>query len=251
MPIPEIICTDIKIEEAPFRHFYARNFFRNDFYELLVQEFEKVKETGLVEYIDKNKLSRFPGYDAYCWLLPPGCSYPLNIFYSYKWIDYFSALFGVTLTADVVAEFHHHKINSSSGFKHNDYNICCFVDDPLPNKVNPWYFQCSYDKKNNDMTSGRVTGRMRTIAIIYYLNNEPWKEGDGGETGLYANLGDAQPAVAIPPVSNAIMAFEISPVSWHAFITNTKNERNTIIMWLHADAEKQISRYGVKPQPFG
>jgi hypothetical protein len=250
MSIAEINTANYSLSTQPFNYFYATDFFKQDYYELLAEEFEKVRAGGLVGYVDRDRLGKFPGYDAYCWLLPPTCGYPLNLFYTPEWIDYFARLFNVELTMDVVAEFHHHLAGSSSGFRHNDYNICCFTDEPLPNQVNPWYFQCSYDPNNNDMASGKIKGRMRTIAIIYYLNNAPWQPGDGGETGLYTTYNDAAPAVAIPPISNSIMAFEISPVSWHAFITNVKSERNTIIMWLHADADRQIARYGVAPQAY-
>jgi len=240
-----------KVEEAPFPHIYVEDFFKEAYYASLCRQFEEVKSRGRAEKLSKNNLSRFPGYDAYCWIFPPKSTYPLNLFYTQEWRLYFSHLFDIPLTYDVVAEFHHHQVGSTNGFVHNDYNICCFKEDYLSNGINPWYYQCSFDPKSIKEHDEEVQKRMRSIAIIFYLNNEPWQKGNGGETGLYTKNETFSLVKAIPPKSNSILAFEISPTSYHGFIENAVLERNSIIMWLHSDKDLYLARNnGAKPVAF-
>lgn len=240
-----------KVEKVPFSHIHVQDFFTKEYYAALCQQFEDIKSPGVSEKMTIDRFSRFPGYDAYCWLFPPESTFPLNLFYSQEWRLYFGQLFDIPLTNDVVAEFHHHRVGSKTGFVHNDYNICCFKENYLSNGINPWYYQCSFDPKSIREGDAGILQRMRSIAIIYYLNNEPWQEGDGGETGLYTKADSFSLIKAIPPVSNSILAFEIAPTSYHGFIENPVLERNSIIMWLHTEMDTQLARHnGVEPVPF-
>lgn len=240
-----------KVETDPFRHVYMQDFFKAEYYAALTRQFEEVRSMGVTEKMDTEIFSRFSGYDAYCWMFPPESVYPLNLFYSQEWRLYFSHLFNIDLTHDVVAEYHHHKVGSKTGFVHNDYNAVCFKENYLSNGINPWYYQCSFDPDNLRQDDTDVLKRMRSIAIIYYLSNEPWEKGYGGETGLYTKTGSFSLVKSIPPVSNSVLAFEISPTSYHGFIENSMIERNSIIMWLHAEVDYQLARYdGAEPVPF-
>lgn len=242
--IPEIQNHSVEVNQVPFNHIYAENFFTDAFHELLCQEFEKVMSQGLADQFSLASFSRFPGYDAYYWLLPPETGYPLNLFYSQEWKDHFSRLFGIPLTNDIVAEFHHHQVDSQDGFVHNDYNLCCFTENRLPNGMNPWYYTCNYDPAQNDMTTGLVTSHMRSIALIYYFNNDPWLPGDGGETALFNSEQDLAAARLTPPISNSLLAFEVSPDSYHGFRQNFRSERNSLIMWFHTQTDVKLMRHG-------
>ncbi|MBV6647753.1 MAG: 2OG-Fe(II) oxygenase [Cyclobacteriaceae bacterium] len=240
-----------KLENYPVPHFYIKDFFTEEFHDQLCQVFNQTLSKGLNEQLAKDKFSRFGGYDAYCFLLPPDSVYPLNFFYSIEWHSLFEDLFDLPITNDVVAEFHHHQVKSNRGFVHNDYNICCFTEAPLENGINPWYYHCNFDPRYNDMSSGQIKERMRSIAILYYLNNEEWLPEDGGETGLFINATDERPIKTFPPISNSLFAFEITPESYHAFLSNVRLERNSVIMWFHTDKEIKIRRHhNTPPVPY-
>jgi len=80
---------------------------------------------------------------------------------------------------------------------------------------------------------------------MFYLANKPWQEGDGGETGLYANYNKNSLVKKIAPVNNRLFAFEISPVSFHGFLNNKKSERNTITHWIHQEPTSVFRKFGV------
>lgn len=241
--------TEAKMEvlTVPFKHIHVSNFLKKETYDEFCKIFESVLSRGLSEHIRHAQFSRFGEYDAFYWMIPAEIREPLNILYSTDWRDLFAQLFNVPLTGDVVAEFHHHQPGSKNGTPHNDYNLCCFTDERLPNGINPWFYHCNYNPERNDMTSGKVFARMRSVAIILYLNNEEWQPGDGGETALYYTDLNLKRAILVPPINNSILAFEVTPHSYHAFRQNIRTDRNSIIMWLHSTTEEKLARHGQTP----
>ena len=64
----------------------------------------------------------------------------------------------------------------------------------------------------------------------------------GGETGIY--LPDGKTLVAkIPPKNNLLFAFEISPLSYHAYLGSETMQRNSFIWWYHSHPSYLMSRY--------
>jgi hypothetical protein len=86
----------------------------------------------------------------------------------------------------------------------------------------------------------------RAVALLYYVGNEEWRPGDGGETGLYAHRGVpvAAPDAAVPPVNNSLVLFECTPASFHTFLSNRRTVRNAVVMWLHRDYGEVTARWG-------
>jgi hypothetical protein len=104
-----------------------------------------------------------------------------------------------------------------------------------------------------DYKTGRVRRRglvarptVRGATAILYLNNPPWKFGDGGETGLYRSAADpvTSPAAIVPPENNVLLVFRTSPRSFHAFISNRRAPRNSIVLWLHRDRQDVADEFG-------
>jgi Rps23 Pro-64 3,4-dihydroxylase Tpa1-like proline 4-hydroxylase len=93
---------------------------------------------------------------------------------------------------------------------------------------------------------GPAYERVRAVAVLFYVGNEPWRPGDGGETGLYetADLPVDRPSVAVPPVNNRLLAFECTPTSFHSFISNRRSGRTSMIQWLHRSREEAVGRWG-------
>jgi hypothetical protein len=122
--------------------------------------------------------------------------------------------------------FHHHPPGDRTGFVHHDFADKQFLPESLlPNKV----ISGEVPKGDNTIT------RRRIISILIYLNNPPWQEGDGGETGIYT--AEKQTLLKkVPPINNTLFAFHISPKSMHAFQGNNK-PRNSIVQWFHIPPE--------------
>lgn len=233
--------SEIKFFNKPYKYVIIDNFFKDEVYNNIFKSYKELYKLGTKEQFDKNIISRFPGYDAYCWVFHRNIQYPLSIFHSLEWLLFASNLFKLEITKDIVTEFHHHTINSNGDIPHSDYQECYFVNNPLDHGINPWYFECNYMSPSSNSIK-----KSRAITAIYYFGEEEWKEGFGGETGVFDNDGKTL-INKIAPISNRLFAFEISPISFHGFIKNTHIERNSIIQWLHADPEYLSNKYNTKP----
>lgn len=231
---------EVTMSSSPFRYFVADNFFTPDYYEQLVQVFDAAVHQGLAETPHQLRFSRMGAYDAYGYTPSPYDESPINHLRTPEWIELFQNAFAIDVTQDEIMGFHHHPVDSADGWKHNDYALCSMVDDPLLSGVNSWYYQCDYE--DSDFGKQIETRKiMRAITIIYYLNNECSGE-HGGETALFDTEGNAVAKVA--PVNNRLLAFEVSPYSFHTFLRNTKFPRNSITQWFHQNPELMYERFG-------
>lgn len=227
----------LEIKKLPFKHIIADNLFSDTFYKFLCKAFDRRLERGLSEDYNKNKFWKFGHYDAYCYNLKPekdDCSHP---FYTLEWQKWVNNFFDLKLNKSMLAEFHHHLPNSKKGYIHNDYDISSFIREPLANGVNPHRHKIDYRGR----TEGADIYCVRSIAMLYYFNNPDFM--DGGETGLFKNYDDEKPKFAVKPYNNRLLAFEISPNSWHSFLSN-KVVRNSMVMWFHSPEQYMTNRYG-------
>lgn len=244
---------DATAESHPFPHVVLDDFFTDAVHEAICAAFDNRLSEGTSESFTPSFLSRFPGYDAYCWVFDPQVSSPLDIFYSREWLDYFAGLFDIPLTDEVVVEFHHHKVGSREDAWHDDFNFASFTEGGrLESGVNPWYFQCNYMETAASQAEGAVAllERVRAVAFIYYFGREEHRAGGGGETGLglrEAEAGEVSLFRAVEPVPNRLLAFEISEQSHHKFMTNRETERNTIIGWFHTSLDETVRRHRRQP----
>jgi len=243
LPPLEIVNNDIVMHDEPFRHIVVDDLLTDTLYEDLCCFFADSFSRGLSEKPDRNLFSRHQGgYDAYIFTPNPRAEYPMSFLNSRGWVEYLSSLFAIQSSDDTITSFHHHLPSGADGWVHSDYSLCSFREDRLDNGINPWYYQCIYE----DDVKGRqpdTTKRMRAIAIIYYLANEPWKEGDGGETALYNKEQNIVKKVA--PINNRLLAFEISPTSFHGFVKNHRHIRNSISQWIHQEPQSMFEKFGV------
>ena len=82
----------------------------------------------------------------------------------------------------------------------------------------------------------------RAVACLYFAANEPWSPGMGGETGVFLPDGVTL-ANAVPPKNNLLLAFEISPNSFHAYQGSTTMQRNSFIWWYHSPPGYLLARH--------
>jgi hypothetical protein len=233
----------------PFPHVVAQDVFNPDVAAALEGAFASVLARGLAAAREPERFCRsVPGYGAYVFHLGPGTDGPLSLFLSRDWHDLLARLFGVEATLDVDAALHHHERHSPSGWVHNDLNPGCFVDQPRPDGVNASDVNaCDYQTGEAKVRSrGAPREVVRAVALMYFLGNEPWSPGDGGETGLFADAWSdvGAPAARVPPRNNSLVAFECTPRSYHAFLTNPRATRSSVILWLHRRKAEVVARWG-------
>ncbi len=236
-------------DDRPFPHFRAQGVFTPAFYDALVEHRRRVERRGRSETADPSRLSRnMLNSDAYAWDFPPDLGGPLSIFVSRAWHDMIAAMTDVPATGDVNCALHHHHAGSRDGFVHGDLGVAWFSRQPRADGINPMDLaRCSYTDGSGPEHASAVD-RVRAVTAIFYLDNEGWQPGDGGETALYLRQSDPvrRPAVAVAPVDNSILVFENTPHSYHAFLRNPTRARNSVILWLHRANSDVMTRWGVE-----
>lgn len=232
----------------PFPHIRVEQVFIDSTYSQLLAAFRETYSRSNAGRPEAERLVYLKGnFDAYLMPFKPSLSGPLSLFVSRAWVDLLSKVTGVSATRDVNGALHCHPTGSKDGFIHKDFSSCWFVDKPRPDGINVANNEiCNYRTGAVSIPGTVAQERVRAVAMIYYINNPPWSPGDGGETGLYRTDHDPihQPAVAIPPINNTMLIFECSPHSRHSFISNLRNPRSSIVMWLHRTKPDTVAKWG-------
>lgn len=219
------------IIKSPFPHIVVDNLFKPEVYKKIEKIFLEKLAQGLAG--DSTTYDRFHlfdiDYDGYKFS-PRGWSSfdnPLYPFYSAAWNNFFSKLFKQVTTTTTSLAFHHHPHGDKTGFVHHDFADKYFDERTrLPGGVIPHDITPS-----SAIPEKAILIERRVIALIYYVANPQWNEGDGGETGLYDETKE-QLLKKVAPINNRLLAFHISKKSMHAF-QNNKLPRNCIVQWFH------------------
>ena len=228
---------------VPFAHITARDVFTAEFYEDLAGQLSDLIGKGLMEVPTPGCFSRnMKGYDAYGVGLPATTTGPLALFLSKPWRDMMCGLYEVEPTPYLFAGAHHHSEGGRSGFIHNDFNPVWFESTDRDELRTPDASACDFRTGEGPIALCRKVMTVRAVVVIYFLLNDHWQPGAGGETGLYSTS-DAdidQPVRRCPPVNNSIVAFECTPASFHAFLANPGLARTSII-WRRARRKSSCS----------
>ena len=239
-PLEDFITTEAlkaKVAKEPFPYACIDNFLLRHQYEKLQKGFMSTLAKGVSKDVKAAHMFHAfdMDYDGYKLVpqVPHNPADPLYVFFTAAFNHFFSNLFGQLTTLDTSLAFHHHPAGDRTGFIHNDYVDKNFNQaNKLPNQVIP------HAASDTPTTSehGMMVPERRIIALLYYLGNEPWKEGMGGETGLYVSSAKgSEPKVSIAPINNRMLAFQISERSFHTFQHNLV-PRNCIVQWFHIPA---------------
>ncbi len=228
------ICTvpvsKICLESYPFKHIVIDNFFTDEIYNQAVDCFRKIKEKGLVVELDytkfhpftyRNYKEKYEGF-VYC----PGFDehFFSDFLFSYKWNIAISKTFGKLTNLCSTVAFHFHPPGNKDGWPHTDNTVSGFdTTRKFPNGLIPNSF---YDQPGNLLSK-------RAIVFLFYLDNDPWQEGDGGETAFFDDKGK-NVIKKIAPINNRALIFEMSDKSFHAFMKNTF-PRSSVVQWFHTD----------------
>ena len=130
---------------------------------------------------------------------------------------------------------HRHMPPSKPGWAHTDFAIVSFPNIAPNYAGQRVYFHncgCNYSDDSRDRQPNTIK-TARAVACLYYCANRDWLPGMGGETGIF--LPDGKTLVAsVPPRNNLLFAFEISPLSFHAYLGSQAMQRSSYIWWYHA-----------------
>jgi hypothetical protein len=231
--------------DLPYPHAQAFDVFNPDFYRQLCDSQTEVFRMAELARGVANRGAHY-NYDAAIESINESSPLPLQVFLTREWHGLLSSLYDLPYTNDINVAMHNHEIGSRDGWIHNDFNPGWFAqkDGDDINLAN--YALCNYKTGKLQQPGIRAKETIRSLAMIYYLNNTWHTEADGGGTGLYTSKQDPldQPQAVIQPVNNSIFIFPCTPYSFHAFRSNKTYPRNSIVMWLHSPMEYAVNKWG-------
>jgi hypothetical protein len=232
----------------PFPHTLATNVFTKAFYTKLEGEFRSVLRRSFgPSAVRTPPMYKMTGYDAFAMHIGAAQKTNFRLFLSREWHDLMADVSRVDASGEIDCSLHHHKRGSLCGQVHNDLNPGWFLDEPDADGITVTdQNRCTYCHGVTSSPDLVPVERVRAAAVLFYLNNAPWRKGDGGETGLYYAEHDPidLPAVRVPPVNNTMLIFECTPFSYHGFLRNGVHPRNSLIMWLHRPKADVAARWG-------
>ncbi|QDV23536.1 2OG-Fe(II) oxygenase family protein [Aureliella helgolandensis] len=241
-----IVCRDARITlgSYPFNHMVIENVFPAAlasnlgllFKELITQAkpIGKVGEVGELKY---DALNFTP-------MLSHVQQTSIAAFVSTEFREFTASSFSIRLDENVMIGMHRHNAPSKPGWPHTDFAVVSFPNI-APNYQGMRLFQAGCQCNYSDDTRDRQPQAIKTaraVACLYYCANPPWQPGAGGETGLYAELGKRL-VQRIPPTNNSLLIFEVSPVSYHAYLGSRLAQRNAYVWWYHASPNYLLARY--------
>jgi hypothetical protein len=225
---------DKKNFDKPFKHVVIDNLFDKNTYNEMCELFPSFIE-GTLPYKDQpGATSNYAGIISGLSVeqLKKGYS-----FFASKYLQSFiEKEFDIKTTKFIAPSAHFHKPPSEDGFIHRDYNIVSFLDRE-GEFVDSGGVAYTDDTKQNPNT----TKVIRSIALLYYLDNEDSLNCTGGGTGIYESInGDL--IKSIEPKNNRLFIFEITNNSYHGFI-GANFSRSCIVSWFHSEPSYMIERH--------
>ncbi len=219
----------------PFNHIIIDNLFDNNTYKDMCNTFPSFVE-GVLPYKDlPDATSNYEGILSGLSLNQLTKGYK---FFASKYLqDFIEQEFKIKTTKFIAPSAHFHKAPSKDGFVHRDYNIVSFLD-----REGEFVDMdgCLYtdDTINNPHTKKVI----RSIALLYYLDNDDNISTVGGGTGIYATAEKNQPIKVVEPKNNRLFIFEMTNNSYHGFI-GANFPRSCIVSWFHSEPSYMIERH--------
>ncbi len=168
----------------------------------------------------------------------------ISIFASAELREFVSSTFSIRLDENFMLGMHRHNPGSRPGWSHTDFAVVSFPNSPTNCNGLRVFHQgngCNYADDSRDRQPESIK-TARAVACLYYTANPEWQLGMEGETGIYADLGKRL-VDRVPPKSNSLFIFEISPISYHGFLGSSKVQRNSYIWWYHSSPGYLLERH--------
>jgi hypothetical protein len=233
---------------SPFRHWRASNLLGPGSYKHVSSAFAAMLEASSCSRDGPYQFAKSsPKYDA---LILPVDAHLAGLFtplFSEGWIRSLHEFLSIPETLRIDAALHSSPQGSRTGWIHTD--LCSGWFDEASATSNDLLFvnrhACDYFTGRAKNGAAKPREYVRAATLIYYLCNEGWSPGDGGETALYgaAKQREHTEVSRVAPIDNTLLVFECSPHSYHRFLANPGRPRNSIIMWLHASVDDATARW--------
>ena len=225
---------DIQTFKTPFKHIIIDNLLNKEVYKSLCDRFSSFIDRTEPYNKYKNATS---DYDAYIYSFNFSDMIDGYDFFASKELQSFvEKSFDIKTTKYISPSAHFHKSPSRDGFIHRDMSICSFSDKNT-NFVCPGNGTEYTDDSNSSPTSIKM---MRSIAYLYYLNNDDSLESIGGGTGIYDDY-NGNLVKNVEPKNNRIFIFEICHNSFHSYI-GANFDRSAIVGWFHSSPAYMVNR---------
>ncbi len=234
---------------VPFRHFRAEGVLSSSDYLAIASAFTEILDSTEGRSKGRHRMSRTTeGYDARMLPMDNSLSLAFSPFFEDRWIKSLFELLGLPFLDRIDGALHSSPKGSRSGWIHTDFCSAWFdesIESPSP-MVFPNRSRCDYftgRRRSENVVSKEY---VRVATLIFYLCNDGWTDGDGGETALYDSCKEVSDTKIdlVPPTNNSLLLFECSPHSYHRFVKNPGCTRNSAILWLHGTIEYVESRWG-------
>jgi hypothetical protein len=233
----------------PFRHFQASNVLRCEQYRAIGAEFQNVLDVTEGRAQGGNRFSRSDqNYDARMLPITERNMARFDPFLSESWLRSLCELVNIPYIPRIDAALHSSPQNSRSGWIHTDFCSGWFDESRYSGTgiLFPDRGRCNYFEGIPKVAGAKPVEYVRAATLIFYLCNDDWTRGDGGETGFYGGERESlnTQILLLPPVNNTLILFECSPHSYHRFVSNPGRARNSLILWLHCDLQFAVDRWG-------
>lgn len=212
---------------TPFNYIIVDNLFNETIYKQLCEKFPSFIARTKPYKDQPGATSDYEGYIAGLGLEDLNNGY--DFFASKELQNFTECTFDIKTSKYISPSAHFHKSPSKSGFIHRDVNICSFD----PNRQNTDFVTAGGVVYTDDSNTNPNSIKMiRSIAMLYYLNNNDSIESLGGGTGIY-DAYNGNLIKTIEPKNNRLFMFEICHNSYHAFI-GANFDRSAIVSWFHS-----------------
>lgn len=232
------------LHTTPFRHFRANNILNPDHYVRVAAEFAATMD----EWKSKGATRKNANYDANIVAMDHARASAFEPFFSLTLIDAMYRIMSYPNLGRVDGGLHSSAPGSRTGWIHNDFCSGWF-DESANGSTAPLFpdrSACDYFTGKIKRATALPKEYIRIATLIFYLCNDNWRHGEGGETALYSSgrIGPRTRVEFVPPINNSLLLFPCSPHSYHRFITNPRLTRNSIILWIHARVEDVVAEWG-------
>jgi len=235
--------------ELPFRHFCATDVFDANTYQSICQQFSLILEATVAKREGPYKMRRAQGEsDGLVLGLNEKLAEAFSPLFTPNWLGSLADLLDLKFLPRIEGALHSNPQGSRTGWIHTD---CCSAwfdesDCPEHGLMFPPRGRCSYFTGELKAPDAKPKEYIRAATMIFYLCNDDWEPGDGGETGLYNEARQTPDTMVklMPPKNNSLFLFECNSDSYHRFIKNPGRTRNSIILWLHSSVEDAEARWG-------
>jgi hypothetical protein len=234
---------------APFVHFRVRDIFRPEIYARLTSAFSEILADSEPGRTGPYQMARTrTDYDARMMSVTDELAPRFAPLFELQWVRFLERLTGTPALDRISGGLHSSDPGARTGAIHADFCTAWFDESPANagSLLLPRHQRVEYFTGRKLVPDAEPKQYVRATTLLFYLCNEGWKAGDGGETGLYgASRNSSRVSTElVPPVDNSMVIFNCSPHSYHRFVTNPGRRRNSIVMWLHQTEADAETRWG-------